>query len=128
METRASFANIFHSLSDTFSQVLSKQAELFQTEMTQKATFASRGLIKLVVGSVLLLIGGMVMVASAILGLSILMPAWLASLLVALVFLMMGGIILAIGLGNMKAINLKPERTISSVKDTVRAVREGWQV
>ncbi len=128
METRASFANIFHSLSDTFSQVLSKQAELFQAEMTQKATFASRGLIKLVVGSVLLLIGGMVMVASAILGLSILMPAWLASLLVALVFLMMGGIILAIGLGNIKAINLKPERTISSVKDTVRAVREGWQV
>ena len=128
METRASFANIFRSLSDTFSQVLSKQAELFQAEMNEKASFASRGLIKLVLGGALLLIGGMVMVASAILGLSILMPAWLASLLVALVFLTMGGIILAIGMGNIKAINLKPERTISSVKDTVRAVREGWQV
>ncbi len=128
METKASFANIFRSLSDTFSQVLSKQAKLFQAEMNEKAFFASRGLIKLVLGGAFLHIGGMVLVASAILGLSILMPAWLASLLVAFVFLMMGAIILAIGLGNIKAINLKPEHTISSVKDTVRAVREGWQV
>ena len=127
METRASFSSIFSSLSETFSQVLSKEAELFQAEMSEKASFASRSLIRLLLPAFLLFVGAMVLVASAILGLSIIMPSWLATLIVAFVFLAIGGIMLAIGLGNMKRLNLKPERTISSVKDTVRAVREGWQ-
>jgi formate/nitrite transporter FocA (FNT family) len=128
METRASFASIFSSLSETFSQVLSKEAELFQVEMREKASFASRGLIRLILGAFFLLTGAMVLVVYAILGLSMVMPLWLATLLIAFVFLITGGIILAIGMGTMKTVNLKPERTINSVKDTVRAVREGWQV
>lgn len=128
METRASFINIFSSLSETFSRVLSKEAELFQAEMTEKASLASRGLIPLLLGGFFLLSGAMVLTVSMILGLSLLMPGWLATLIVAFVFLIVGGISLAIGWGNMKRLSLKPERTINSVKDTVRAVREGWQV
>lgn len=127
METRPPFSAIFSSLSDSFSQVLGKQAELLQTEMGEKASFAVRGLVKVALGSLLMITGVMVLVASAILALAIIMPAWLATLIVAVVLLLIGRIILAIGLGSMKTINLKPERTISSVKETVRAVREGWQ-
>lgn len=128
METRASFVNIFSSLSETFSRVLSKEAELFQAEMSEKAASASRGLIRLLLGGFFLLSGAMVLTVSLILGLSLIVPSWLASLIVAFVFLIVGGIMMVIGWGNMKRLNLKPERTISSVKNTVRAVREGWQV
>jgi predicted signal transduction protein with EAL and GGDEF domain len=85
-------------------------------------------LIRLLLGGFFLLSGAVLLTVSLILGLSLLMPSWLASLIVAFVFLIVGGIILVIGWGNMKRLNLKPERTISSVQDTVRAVREGWQV
>ena len=127
METRPSFSAIFSSLSDSFSRILGKQAELLQTELSEKVSFASKGLLKVALGSLLLLTGMMVLVASAILALAIIIPAWLATLIVATVLLLIGRILLAIGLGSMKTINLTPERTISSVKETARAVRDGWQ-
>lgn len=128
MESRVSFADLFQSLSETFSRVISQQFELFQVEMSEKASRMSKGLVNLVIGGVVLTIGLLAMVAAAILALIIVMPAPLAALVVAVLFLIVGGIFLTVGLNKIKRTNLKPEKTISSMKDTVRAVQEGWQV
>jgi VIT1/CCC1 family predicted Fe2+/Mn2+ transporter len=125
--TSTSFSSLFSSLSDTFSNVFQNEVSLFQEELSEKVSVASKGLIKIMVGAVLLILGLPALAAAIILAMSLFMPSWLAALIFALVVMILGGIILSVGLSSVKHVNLKPERTVSSVRDTLRAMREGWQ-
>jgi hypothetical protein len=127
MENRVSFARLFEVMMDTFSQIMGIQAQLFQAAMSEKASVAKGGMVNVVIGIILIMPAMMALMAAAVLGLALVMPAWLAALSMALLFMLMGGIFLAVGLGRLKHFKLAPERTISSMKDTVKAVREGWQ-
>jgi Putative Actinobacterial Holin-X, holin superfamily III len=125
--TSTSFSNLFASLSSTFSNVFKNEVSLLQEEIGEKVSIASKGLIKIAIGAVLVLVALPALAAAIILALALIMPAWLASLIFALVFMIVGGILLSVGINSVRQVNLKPERTVSSVKDTLRAVREGWQ-
>ena len=125
--SRSSFSSLFSSLTETASNIFKNEAALFREEISEKVSVASKDLVKIVIGASLLMTGLPALATASILALALFVPAWLAALIFASVVIVLGGIILKVGLNRIKQVNLKPERTVSSVKDTLRAIQEGWQ-
>ncbi|MCU1437370.1 MAG: conserved rane protein [Naasia sp.] len=65
-----------------------------------------------------------VLLAAAILGLAVALPAWLAALIVAAVLLVIMVVLVLIGVARLKkGVPPMPEQSIESVKDDVRAIK-----
>ena len=65
-----------------------------------------------------------VLIAAAILGLAVVLPGWLAALIVAAVLLIIAGILALIGISKLKkGVPPVPEKSITSVKNDVRAIK-----
>jgi hypothetical protein len=95
-----------------------------QAELGAKLKAAGRGAGFLAVAAVVALLAIMVLLAAGVLALALVLPAWAAALIVAVVLLVIAGIIAAIGAGHLKrGMPPTPTDTIDSVKDDVRAVR-----
>lgn len=96
---------------------------LVRTEMEQNLTTAKRGAISIGSGAVVLGVGLLALVASAILALSIVWPAWLAALVVGGGIALIGAIMLAVGRSKVKARALRPTRSERVMKDNARFAR-----
>ena len=72
--------------------------------------------------AVLALYATVALMIAAGLGLALVMPAWLAFIVVALLFLLVAGVCILIGRSQIGGIK-PPERTIRSTKETIAVVR-----
>lgn len=76
-------------------------------------------------GVLLVLYGLATLIATAVLGLATVLDAWLAALIVAVVVLVLGGIVAAVGARNAKqATPPIPQDTAGSVREDVVVVKE----
>lgn len=113
------------SISDDFSTLIRKEVRLARVETMETVSTASRG-------AGMIAAGGMVAYAGLILvliGISILVGQaldsyWLATLLVGVLVLGIGGVLLSSGRSALKDVNLAPEKTIESLKEDARWVKE----
>lgn len=119
------------SVKETVQDVSSDFAALVREEIALAKAELQQGFRQVVRGAVLLLIAGFIvnagllaLVASAVLGLSGAMEAWLASMIVGLVLAVVGGVLLARGMTDVKQADLKPDRTMESLKEDARIVKE----
>jgi hypothetical protein len=65
-----------------------------------------------------------VLVVAAVLGLAEVLPAWLAALIVAVVFLVLAGLLALLGVGRLKkGLPPVPKESLDSVKEDVDAVK-----
>lgn len=65
-----------------------------------------------------------VLLTAAILGLAVVLPAWLAALIVAAVLFVIMAVLVLIGVNRLKkGVPPLPEQSIESVKDDVRAIK-----
>lgn len=113
-----------------FGRLLPKQlkdeAQLAKIELTEKAKTLGKGAAFVVVGLVFLLLATIALVGAAIAGLSQLMPAWLAALLLAVLFLIILAVAALIGVATIKkALPLVPRKAIFGVKYDLGVVKEG---
>ncbi|WP_129977105.1 phage holin family protein [Rhodococcus sp. Q1] len=75
-------------------------------------------------GAILLFLGLATLIATAVLGLATAVEPWLAALIVALVVLVVGGILAAVGASKAKnAAPPVPERTVASVRADIDAAK-----
>ena len=75
-------------------------------------------------GAILLFLGLATLIATAVLGLATAVEPWLAALIVALVVLVIGGILAAVGASKAKnAAPPVPERTVASVRADIDAAK-----
>jgi len=106
------------------STLIRDEIRLAQAEMTQKGKRAGVGIGLFGAAGILGLFGFGVLITTIILALALVMPAWLAALIVAVVLFAAAGIAALKGKSNVsKATPVKPEEAIEGLKEDVATVK-----
>lgn len=112
-------------LSSQTSELLRGEIRLAQAEITQKVRYAGFGAGAFGAAGVLAVYGGGALVATAIIALALVLPAWLAALVVTLALFVLAGIAAVVGRNQVKnAAPPVPERAVEGLKTDVRTVKE----
>lgn len=119
-----STGELISRLSTDLSTLVRDELRLATAEMSGKAKKAGIGAGMFGAAGLLALYGGGVLLATIIIALDLVMPLWLAALIVALVLLIAAGVAALLGKNKVsEAGSPVPERAVESVKADVAAVR-----
>ena len=88
---------LVHDLSQQLPDLIRSELRLAQAEVTEKGKRAGLGVGMFSVAGLLAFFGVAVLITTAILALDLVLPAWLAALIVALVLLAAGGLVALAG-------------------------------
>lgn len=119
-----SLASLFSELTRETATLFRQEIRLAKAELTDKARQAGRGAIEVAIGGLVLFVAVLTLAAAAILGLSVVVQPWLAALIVALAVGVVGAVVLARGLANIRSDNLTPRQTLDSLRDNTRWAKE----
>ncbi|MFZ0611788.1 MAG: phage holin family protein [Desulfobacterales bacterium] len=114
-------------LSDLVSEVtalMRQEMLLAKTEISEKINQLGLAGASLATGGAVLFAGFLVLLSAAVLGLALVVPAWLAALLIGAVVAIIGGVMLMKGLHDLRAEELAPRRTIQSLKRDKQLAQE----
>lgn len=115
---------LVHDLTEQMSTLVRDEMRLAQAELTEKGKRAGVGVGLFSVAGLLAFFGVAVLIATAVLALSLAMSAWLAALIVAVVLLAAAGVAAMLGKSNVeRATPPKPEQAIEGIKDDVATVK-----
>jgi hypothetical protein len=121
----ASFGELAARLSEQVSRLVRDELALAQVEAKQKAKRLGLGIGMFGASGLLALFGAGCAVAAAVLGLAIVVDAWLAAVLVAVaLFIVAGGCALAGKTGVKRGTPPIPREAVESAKADVAAVRQ----
>lgn len=115
---------LFSELTQETMSLFRKEIQLARSELTDKARQAGRGAVEIAAGAIVLLVALGALTAAAILGLSQVVQPWLAALIIGAGLAVVGGIVVAGGLSNMRSGNLAPRRTMDTLRDNTRWAKE----
>lgn len=125
-EDPRSLGRLVSDLSEQTTRLVRAEIGLAKAEMTAKAKQLGLGAGLLVGAAVLGLYTFSTLIATAIIGLSNAVPAWLAALIVSLVLLAVTAVLALLGVRHVrKGTPPVPERAIENVKQDVDAVKKG---
>jgi Flp pilus assembly protein TadB len=120
-----STAELVKSLTEQVSRLVRDELKLAEYEMTRKAKRFGRGAGMFGGSGVVAFYGVGCLLAAAIIGLALAVPAWLAALIVGLVLLAVAGVAALMGKSQVgKATPAVPEQTVQSVKADVEEIKE----
>ena len=115
---------LVHDLTEQMSTLVRDEMRLAQAELAEKGKRAGVGVGLFSVAGLLAFFGVAVLIATAVLALSLAMSAWLAALIVAVVLLAASGVAAMLGKSNVeRATPPKPEQAIEGIKDDVATVK-----
>jgi hypothetical protein len=121
----ASLGDLVKAMSTDLSRLVRDELQLAQVELSAKAKTAGVGIGAFGGAGVLAFYGVAVLLAAAVLGLALVLPAWLAALIVGVVVLAIAGVAALIGKKKVEeAAPAVPERTVASVKEDVAEIKE----
>ena len=119
-----SLSGLFSELTKEMTSLMRHEIALARAEINEKISQAGSGATSLAVGALIAYAGLLVLLAAAVFALATIWPAWAAALVVGLIVCILGGVLLAKGRAQLKADNLKPQRTAESLRHDRRLVRE----
>ncbi|WP_426245518.1 phage holin family protein [Nocardioides sp. LHG3406-4] len=121
----ATTGQLVSRLSEELSELVRGELQLAKVEMTSKAKHAGLGAGLFGGAGVIALYGVGALIATAILALSLVLDAWLAALIVAVVLFIVAGVAALLGRSQVQeATPASPTETVASVKQDVQAVKE----
>ena len=121
----ASAGELVKNLSEQVSRLIRDELKLAEYEMTTKAKRIGRGAGMFGGSGLVALYGVGCLLAAAIIGLAIVLPAWAAALIVGGALLVVAGVVALMGKSQVsKAVPPVPEQTVESVKADVEEVKE----
>jgi hypothetical protein len=122
--TDASTGELINRLTQQSSELIRSELQLAKAEMTVKAKHAGVGAGLFGGAGLVALYGLGALVAAAILALTLVLPAWLSALIVAVVLFVIAGVVALVGKRQVsEATPAAPEKTIESVKRDVDTVK-----
>jgi hypothetical protein len=122
---QASTAELVKLAGEQISQLVREELALARAEMTAKAKRAGTGAGLFGAAGVLGLYGLAALLATLVIVLDLVLPLWLAALIVTVVLLVAAGVIALVGRGQVRqATPPVPEQAVGSVKADVHAVTE----
>jgi len=111
-------------LADQVTRLFRQEVALFKAELMEKLGLIGQGAGAIAGGALIAFSGWLVLVAAAVLGLSLIVEPWLAALLVGLVLLGVGGALVYFGKRRFDAESLALRRTAASLREDEAWVRE----
>jgi len=123
-KTRQSLITLLRELPGLLVRLAKAELQQFLTGLKAKLLQAGIGIALFLVAAFFALTGFWVLVVAAVLGLAEVLPAWLAALIVAVVFLVLAGLLALLGVGRLKkGLPPVPKESLDSVKEDVDAVK-----
>ena len=118
-------AELITELSQQTSRLVRDELRLAQAELKEKGRHAGRGAGLFGGAGLLAFFGAAGLITTAILALSLVLPAWASALIVSVVLLIAAGIAALIGKKEVKQAGPPaPEAAVESVKRDIREVKE----
>jgi uncharacterized membrane protein YqjE len=115
---------LVHRLSEQIPELVRSELRLAQAELTEKGKKAGLGVGMFSVAGLLAFFGVATLIATAILALALVLPAWLSALIVAVLVLAAAGVAAMAGKKEVQqATPPAPERTIANVREDVATVK-----
>jgi fatty acid desaturase len=120
-----SLGELFGDLARDMGILVRQEVGLATAEMTYKASRLGQDLAVVAAGVLVLYAGLLAIIATIIIGLATAGLAWwLASLLVGLIVIGVGGVILQRGINSLKHADLAPRQTIETLKEDTQWAKE----
>jgi hypothetical protein len=123
-----SLAGLFSDLWRETTTLVHEEAELAKADMSEKVNQVMTGAGSIAAGGAVLFAGFLALLLAAINALAMVLPIeyapWLAPLVVGLVVMVIGYAVFAGGKRELKARNLKPTRSMESLRQDGRIVKE----
>jgi hypothetical protein len=119
-----SLAGLFGDLARESSRLFRQEIALAKAEVANKVGQVGIGAAEMVAGGLVAYAGLLALLAAAILGLALVVPPWLAALIVGIVVVIIGGAIAFKGKRDVQPRNLVPDRTLRTLRDDARWARE----
>jgi uncharacterized membrane protein YqjE len=115
---------LVHDMTQQMSTLVRDEMRLAQAEMTQKGKRAGLGIGMFGGAGLVALYGVATLLATIILALALVLPAWLAALIVTVVLFAVAGVLALQGKKNVsKATPAKPEEAIEGIKEDVATAK-----
>ena len=119
-----SLADLTKQLSEDVTTLVRKEVELARAEVTQKATVLATGAGLFAVAALFAVIGVGTLTATAILALDIVLPAWLAALIVTILVVVIAACLVYAGKRVLQRSQAPlPVDTVESVKEDIAWVK-----
>ncbi|KJH83002.1 phage holin family protein [Pseudomonas sp. KSR10] len=122
-ESDSSVGGLLRQLTHEVPSLITKELALAKAELSESIRATKAGAASVATGGAVLLGGFIVLLMSAVYGLSKVMEPWLAALIVGGVVVVIGLIMVSAGKKKFEASSFKPERTIHSVNKDKEAVK-----
>lgn len=123
-----SLGSLLSGLTHDVTTLVRKETELAKSEVSEKISQAIAGLVFIAIAAVLLLGGFLVLLDALVYGLGELLPPdlapWLAALIVGSAVTFIGYKLFQKGRKDLMVKNLMPEKTVASVKQDQRLIKE----
>jgi putative superfamily III holin-X len=110
-------------ISELVRHLLDQLSTLFRQELSLAIAELSRSLTALLVGATsvavagaLLFAGLLVLLSAAVIALALVLPAWLAALVVGVGVVLIGAALLGVGVSRFKAASVAPKRSAESLR------------
>jgi hypothetical protein len=122
--TRDSWKSSFEHLYHDMSRLMVRESELIRTEMGEKFDQIKKSVVPFILGGVMLGVGGLALVATAIIVFNYFMPLWLSAVIVTAVLFVVGGVMIASAKKKLEAQELKPRRSIETLGEIKTTFKE----
>lgn len=123
LRSKRSLFSLIGSLPTLISDLIKAELERLKNEISAKAKAAGIGIAFFAVAALFGFFAVATLVAAAVLGIAVALPAWLSALIVAAALLIIAGILALVGASRMKASSPPtPDETIGSVKKDVQVI------
>jgi putative copper export protein len=123
-ETDRPFSQILQDIVANLQEIIRLEVRLAKAELREDARRGVSAFSIAVVGAVLGMYAVGLLLLALVYGLSNVVPAWLAALLVGVVVGVVAAVFLGVGARRVRRLDLKPERTIQSVKENVKWAKD----
>lgn len=120
---KRSLISLITSLPSLVVELVKSELDQLKQEMLRKLKHAGIGVGFFAAAAVFVFFAVGVLTAAAILGLAVVVPGWLAALIVAGILLIFTVIFVMLGLNQLKKSNPEPTETITSVRRDVKVIK-----
>ena len=124
MTTPTNIADTVRALFSDTTLLVKQEIALAKAEASEKLENIQTGLIAIVAGMLIAFVALLVLVQALVVALANIMPPAVASLLVGIVLAIVAFIAVKAGQSQLSAENLKPTRTMRSVREDAETIRE----
>ena len=106
------------------STLVRQEIQLAKAEMSEKMEEATHGILAIVAGAIFALVALFILAQALTVALANFMPPSLAALIVGIVLAICAWFAISSGTSRLSADNLRPDRTIRSVRESAETVQE----